>query len=120
MSRPMPVNLFTPKQEKNWNEKITESDSTLSVLILKNEKVYCYPGRDKSKGSLLTIKELGDFLAVQLKDSGAKTILIKPSTASSYRNTVDVLDQMNIHHIPEYRLLPLTGNDRAFIQQLKQ
>jgi len=45
----------------------------------------------------------------------APTVIIKPTELSSYKNLVDVIDEMLICHIGAYTILDLSDGDRYLL-----
>ncbi|MDP4261033.1 MAG: biopolymer transporter ExbD [Bacteroidota bacterium] len=118
-AKPAPFELPMPKQEK-LTEKIRESDSTVTILLAKDDKFYCYHGTDKNAGTMLRLKEIGRFLSVELKKRNDMTVLIKPSAEATYKNTVDILDQMTTNHVRKYKMVQPLDEDMAFIENIKK
>jgi biopolymer transport protein ExbD len=53
-----------------------------------------------------------------LSEKGAPIVIIKPSDGSSYRNLVDVLDEMAICSIGSYAIVDITPYDLGLIKNL--
>jgi biopolymer transport protein ExbD len=81
---------------------VNGSDKLRKVLIAKNEKVAAM----KANGSLTP------------KDN--TTVLIKPDVTSTYKDLVDVLDEMTINDIKVYAVVDITPQDKEFITLTEQ
>lgn len=119
-SKPVTLELNLPKDEKTEGTKTKESDSTITILILENDQSYCYYGKDKLTGQVLALKDIREFLVNELKRRKDFAVIIKPFKGSTYKNSVDVLDEMTINNINKYEMVEPTQEDVAFIQDLKK
>ncbi|RYZ62482.1 MAG: biopolymer transporter ExbD [Chitinophagaceae bacterium] len=139
MSTPNTMRLIMPKDEKD-PEKQTEvkESSTLTILMGKNNNVYYYEGQLKSDGSNFsssTYKEIREVIqnkrtAVmqqgralgQHPDSVDKdfVVVIKPNAEATYKNTVDVLDEMTINGVKRFAIVDISEPDKQAIALTEQ
>lgn len=91
----------------------TPAEKTISLLLGGNDKVFYYHGTaiDQLNETDYSSNGLRQVLMQKQKNVAAAfplkpgiTVLIKPLTSSSYKNIVDVLDEMNINLIKTYVL----------------
>jgi biopolymer transport protein ExbD len=139
MSTPNTMRLIMPKDEKN-PEKQTEvkESGALTILMGKGNQVYYYEGQLKPDGSNFMTSNYTDIRSViqkkkadvmQLgrslgypKDSLDKdlVVVIKPDADATYRNTVDILDEMTINNIMRFALIDITEPEKQAIALTEQ
>ena len=99
----------------------TPAEKTISLLLGGNDKVYYYHGTaiDQLNETDYSANGLRQILMQKQKIAAASfphkpgiTVLIKPLSASSYRNIVDVLDEMQINDIRTYVLQEPTETEK--------
>ena len=104
LSKPLAMDIAKPdKDEKNKDNKLElRASQTMTILLGKNDKVAWYMG--EAGKSVPNIEGFTDVRASLLKNKAevkAKMgkdiiIVIKPSDASTYKNFVDIMDELNI------------------------
>ncbi len=116
---PQPMKLFLPKDSEKEDMPIAlnNSDSILTLLLTAN-KVYYYPGNSVTGKEVSTIsyKAVRDMVGQHKKKYGEKiVVIIKPHQNCTYKNTVDILDEMTINEIKRYALVDLTEEDKMIV-----
>jgi biopolymer transport protein ExbD len=134
MSTPNTMRLIMPKDEKD-PEKQTEvkESSALTILMGKNNNVFYYEGQLEGDGSNFnstTYKDLRKVIqdkrtAVMQQgrslghhpDSLDKdlVVVIKPNSEATYKNTVDVLDEMTINGIKRFAIVDISDAEKQAI-----
>ena len=140
LAKPKTMEINMPYKDPNMTEeqksKVKES-TALTILLSKNHQVYTYEGigSDPTKPPELkpvslakNTKALRDAIldkkkkVEQLVQSGGLgatdriVILIKPDSTSTYKDVVDVFDEMTINDIKVYAKVDITEQDREFIK----
>lgn len=135
MSTPSTMKLFMPKDEKD-KEKQTEikESGALTILLGKNNGVYYYEGQLKDDGSNFetsTFKKIRDVIIDKKKevmDRGKAlgypkdtldkdfVVVIKPNSEATYKNTVDMLDEMTINQVHRFALIDITSDENNLIK----
>jgi biopolymer transport protein ExbD len=141
MSSPKALNLNMPKDTKNEEElnKAKESGA-LTIMLGKNNGVYYYEGQLAPDGSnfktatFATIRDeiinkKKDVIKTHVHDSNCPKIwaenkgdknscldrdfvvVIKPDEDATYRNTVDILDEMTINNVKRYAMIDITPQE---------
>lgn len=115
-SSPTTMKLYMPKGE-NGVSNYQNSNSKLTLVLLKNDMIFGYFGNDINKGSSLEIKEARKIIAqgVQKFTRDSLIVVIKPSTEATYKNSVDILDEMSINKIMRYEMVDLTEKEKEFL-----
>ena len=119
LSSPTTMTLFIPKEsEKDSVDQYSGVKPKLTLILLKDDKVFGYYGDFINGGRSVSLDETDELIAdgwkMYSKDS--LVIVIKPSKAASYKSTVDVLDQMTINHIEKYSMTDLNKQEKEFLK----
>lgn len=135
LSKPQSMNLGLPdKEEKKQKEEPIKVDErrTMTVILGKNNKIKWFmglpdassvPPTDGSYGKngirkalLKYVKEVPQLM--QDKDKGL-IVIIKPTAKSTYRNIVDMLDEMAICNVPTYAIVnDFDGKEKELAAEL--
>ena len=103
LSKPLAMDIAKPdKDEKNDTKLPLKASQTMTILLGKNNKVAWYMG--EAGKSVPTIEGFADVRASLLKNKQKVRetmgkdiiIVIKPSDGSTYKNFVDIMDELNI------------------------
>jgi biopolymer transport protein ExbD len=118
-SKPEPLHLFLPKDTGD-TDNAKANDKTYTILLLKNNKVYIYNGVDMTKEIISTSmsdkKVRSAILDGKKKFGNDFFIIIKPSKEASYKNVVDMLDEMTINDIKRYQLSDISDAEISYTQ----
>ena len=146
MSSPKALNLNMPKDTKKDEElnKAKESGA-LTIMLGKDNAVYFYEGQllpDGSNFKTATFATIRDEIINKKKEviknhvhddncpkiwaenKGDKNscldrdlvVVIKPDQDATYKNTVDILDEMTINNIKRYAMIDITPQEYQVIQ----
>ena len=141
MSSPKALNLNMPKDTKKDEElnKAKESGA-LTIMLGKNNAVFFYEGQlapDGSNFKTATFATIRDEIINKKKDvmknhvhddqcpkiwadnKGDKNscldrdfvVVIKPTDEATYKNTVDMLDEMTINNVKRYAMIDITPEE---------
>lgn len=115
-SSPTVMELKIPK-DRNENTGDGNSGSTLTLILLKNNMVYSYYENDVTNGRKNELKNIRSIIldGVQRFTRDSLVVLIKISKDASYRNTVDILDEMTINGIKKYRMIDLNKTEENLL-----
>lgn len=121
MSQPTALRLFLPKDtEKQEELNKVKNSGVLTVLMNRDNNVYHYEGELLPDGSNFKTSNFKDIRQVILdKKRNTKpedfVVIIKPGPDATYKNTVDMLDEMFIGDVKRYALVDITPQDLQFI-----
>lgn len=111
MSQPTAMRLFLPDDRvtPEQQNKAKESGS-LTILLGKDNHVFYYEGilsPDGSNFKSTNFKGIRDEIINKKRttDSSDLVVIIKPGDESTYRNVVNILDEMQINVIKRYALV---------------
>ena len=141
MSSPKALNLNMPKDTKNEEElnKAKESGA-LTIMLGKDNGVYYYEvqlapdGSNFKTATFATIRDeiinkKKDVMKTHVHDSNCPKIwaenkgdknscldrdfvvVIKPDEDATYKNTVDILDEMTINNVKRYAMIDITPQE---------
>jgi biopolymer transport protein ExbD len=122
ISQPTTMNLFLPKDtDKPEEQNKAKESGALTLLLGANNNVYYYEGQlDPSASNFKssTMKQVRDVI-INKKRSTPKedlVIVIKPSNESTYRDVVDILDEMAINDISRYALVDIADVEGQLVK----
>jgi biopolymer transport protein ExbD len=150
MSSPKALNLNMPKDTKNEEElnKAKESGA-LTVMLGKNNDVYYYEGQllpdgsnfksatfatirqeiiDKKKEVIKTHVHDSNCPKIWAENKGDKNscldrdfvVVIKPDQDATYKNTVDMLDEMTINNVKRYAMVDITPQELEVVKKVEE
>jgi biopolymer transport protein ExbD len=123
LAEPTSMNLAMPKDTKdpNLENKVKESGS-LTLMLGKGNVIYYYFGNDPTKMQTTGYKDVRKVILDKKKSTPADDlyIIIKPDKDATYKDAVDVLDEMTINDIKRYSMVDPTPEEYKLIQQTEQ
>jgi biopolymer transport protein ExbD len=122
MSQPTGMKLNLPKDTDKPEEqnKVKES-GVLTLLLAKNDKVYYYEGTlapDASNFKSSNFKEIRNEILSKKRSTDPKdfVVVIKPDADCTYKNVVDMLDEMLINDVKRYATVEISPVEYQLIQ----
>jgi biopolymer transport protein ExbD len=139
MSKPKTMDLIMPKDTKDEKEQNKVKESTaLTILLGKKDRVYYYEGLAQdpnasanpeffkattfaNKGGIrdVIIKKRDDV--AQLRNAKGEpedvVVIIKADDDATYKDFVDILDEMAINRIQRYATVDISDQDKTWIKQ---
>jgi biopolymer transport protein ExbD len=123
MSQPTAMKLFLPKDTEKPDEqnKLKES-AALTIMPGKSNQVYYYEGLDPSKIQASNFKAIRDEILDKKRRVDPKDfmVIIKPTQDATYKNVVDLLDEMTIDEVKRYALVDITPDEYKFVTLTEQ
>jgi biopolymer transport protein ExbD len=123
LSEPTAMILGMPKDTKDTTQvtKVKESGS-LTLMLGKDNIIYYYYGSDPTKMQTTNYKDVRGIILDKKKTTPAEDlyIIIKPDKDATYKNAVDVLDEMTIDDIGRYSMVDPTPDEYKLIQQTEK
>jgi len=138
MGEPNTMRLTMPKDEKNPEDQTEVKESgALTIMMGANNSVFYYEGQLEADGSNFKSSTYSDIRQVidgkrkevisrHVHDEGCKKIwernggdqkscldkdfvvVIKPHKDATYKNTVDILDEMTINNVQRFAIVDIT------------
>jgi biopolymer transport protein ExbD len=120
-NKPKTMELVLPEKPKPEDAppKVNEKN-VLTILLAKDNKVVWYIGVTNPEPTITDYSKTGIRKVVQEKSAeiGKKfVVLIKPSDSSTYRNVVDILDEMSITNTRSYALVDIDPTDNDLLRE---
>lgn len=113
MSQPTAMKLFLPKdtEKKEEQNKIKESGA-LTILLSKDDGVFYYEGALEPDGANFqstNFKDIRDIIIDKKKRTNPEdfVVVIKPGDEATYKNAVDILDEMTINDVKRYAMVDM-------------
>lgn len=139
LSTPTTMRLIMPKDEKDPDKQTEVKQSgALTILMGKGNGLYYYEGQLEADGSNFKSSTYSDIRKViQDKKKNVKlmgrslgypadsldkdmVVVIKPNSEATYKNTVDILDEMTINNIMRFALIDITPQENDAIKITEQ
>lgn len=134
LSKPQSMTLNMPDKEKERTEEDNDikvdEHRTMTILIGKDDHMEWYMGQfatpvvEPSRieyGKNGIRKELLERIKSVVAKTGDKekglVVIIKPSDKSTYRNLVDILDEMAITKVPTYAIVDITAEEIELLER---
>jgi len=117
MSSPAAMQLYMPKDTDNKEEQNKAKESgALTILLGKGDQVYYYEGQllpDASNFKSTNFKGIRDIIINKKRTTPPDdlVVVLKPNDEASYKNTVDILDEMTINDIKRFALVDITPQE---------
>lgn len=121
MSQPAALRLFLPKDtEKPEDQNKVKNSGVLTIMMNQSNNVFYYEGElmpDGSNFKSTNFKEVRNVILDKKKNTRPDdfVVIIKPGPEATYKNTVDMLDEMAISDVKRYALVDITSQDLQFI-----
>jgi biopolymer transport protein ExbD len=114
LAQPTAMKLFLPKDDvKDEDLNKAKASGALTLLLSKDRIVYYYGGILETNGSNFkasNFSQVRQVLLDKIKSTDAKdlVIVIKPNANSTFRDAVDILDEMTINVVKRYALVDIS------------
>jgi biopolymer transport protein ExbD len=122
MSQPTAMKLNLPKDTDNPEDQTKAKESAVLTLLLgKDNNVFYYEGQlDPAGANFRTsnFKEIRGIIIDKKRRTDEKdfVIILKPNEESTYRNVIDILDEMSINVVKRYALVDISDGENLLIK----
>ena len=118
VSSPATMPLTFSKESETSVDKYRGVKTKLTLILLKEDKVFGYYGGFIEEGRSVSLDETGTLIAEGWKmfSKDSLVVVIKPTEQASYKATVDILDQMTVNHIEKYSMTGLNKEEKDFLK----
>ncbi|MBN9298866.1 MAG: biopolymer transporter ExbD [Filimonas sp.] len=122
MSQPTAMKLALPKDtDKPEEQNKAKESGALTIILGKDNSVFYYEGillPDGSNFKSSNFKEIRDVI-IRKKQSTPDAdfvVVIKPNEESTYKNVIDILDEMAINVVKRYALVDIADSENALVK----
>jgi biopolymer transport protein ExbD len=145
MSTPSTMKLFMPKDDNKEEDKTEVKESgALTIMMGKDNNIFYYEGQlapDGANFKSSTYKDIREIILnkkksviaahrhdtscekIWEKNNGDRNsckdkdlvVVIKPNDEATYKNSVDILDEMAINDIKRFALIDITPQENQFV-----
>ncbi len=119
MSQPTTMNLSMPKDTTDPGKFMDVPESGALTFVLANsEQLGYYFGIDPQSMTTITYDDVRSIILAKKKATPADKLflIIKPGRDASWKNTVEVLDEMQINDIARYAMVDARPDEIALIK----
>lgn len=128
MSKPTAMNMNEPKDDPNNQLKVKNSGA-MTILLGKNDQVYYYMGElsaedASSQFKSSSFKDIRDIILKKKKETpiGDLMYIIKADKESTFKNAIDILDEMSISAVPpgHYAEVDISETEAMLVKQTEE
>ncbi len=119
MSQPTAMNLFMPKDvDKPEEQNKVKESGAFTIMLGKEDVVFYYEGLDPTKIQTATFKTIRDEIIRKKQNTNPEdlVVIIKPTADATYKNTVDILDEMTINEIKRYAMVDISETEYQLVK----
>lgn len=116
---PTAMKLYLPKDvDKPEEQNKVKETGAFTILLGGNDNVFYYEGLDPTQLKATNFKGIRDEILRKKKSTNPEDLvmIIKPSEEATYKNTVDILDEMTIAEIKRYAMVDITADEFALVK----
>ncbi len=122
MSQPTAMKLFLPKDtDKPEEQNKAKESGALTLLLGDKSNVYYYEGQldpTASNFKSSTMKQIRDEIISKKRSTSVDdlVIVIKPGPDATYKDVVDILDEMTINDIKRYAMVDISDVEAQLVK----
>jgi len=123
MSQPTAMKLFLPKDvDKPEEQNKVKASAVLTIMLGKNDQIYYYEGDDPTKVQTSNFKAVRDVILDKKRRTDPKdfVVVLKPTQDATYKNTVNILDEMTIDEVKRFALVDISDPEYKIVQATEQ
>ena len=116
---PTAMKLYLPKDvDKPEEQNKVKESGAFTILLGANDNVYYYEGLDPTQLKATNFKGIRDEILRKKKSTNPEDLvmIIKPSEEATYKNTVDILDEMTIAEIKRYAMVDISPDEYSLVK----
>jgi len=123
VSQPTAMKLFLPKDvDKPEEQNKVKASAVLTIMLGKNDQIYYYEGDDPTKLQPSNYKGIRDVVLDKKRRTDPKdfVVVLKPTQDATYRNAVNILDEMTIDEVKRFALVDISPDEYKLVQATEQ
>jgi len=122
LSQPTALKLNLPKDtDKPEEQTKTKASGALTIMLGKDRNVFYYEGELAPNGTNFkssNFKDIRDIILSKKRSTKPEDfmVVIKPSDESTYKDFVDILDEMKINVVDRYALVDISPAEDQLVK----
>lgn len=119
VAQPTAMKLFLPKDvDRPEDQNKVKESGAFTILLGKQDQVYYYEGLDPSMIKATNFKGIREEILRKKKSTNPEDLvmILKPSEDATYKNTVDILDEMTIAEIKRYAMVDISAGEYELVK----
>lgn len=119
MAQPTAMTLYLPKDvDKPEEQNKVKETGAFTILLGGNDHIFYYEGLDPTQLKASSFKKIRDEIIRKKQSTNPEDLvmIIKPSEEASYKNTVDILDEMTINEIKRYAMVDISPQEYELVK----
>lgn len=119
VAQPTAMKLFLPKDvDKPEEQNKVKESGAFTIMLGKADQIYYYEGLDPTKIQATTFKGIREQILLKKKSTPVDDLvmIIKPTADATYKNTVDILDEMTIAEIKRYAMVDISPQEYELVK----
>lgn len=124
LAKPQTMEINMPvKPKTNEEQSELKASNAFTILLGDEDKVFYYKGLNDGKNPVDLVQtdwSKNGIRKIVLESTRANpnlVVLIKPDETSTYKNVVDVLDEMTITSTKKYAIVPMDNADATLLTE---
>jgi biopolymer transport protein ExbD len=121
LSRPTALAMKLPKDVPDSIRQKQPASGALTVLLTGNDRVFYYEGNDLRTTQLTSLTGIRSvILAKKIKTNPSDfMVIVKPGRDASFRNIIQILDEMNISAVKKYALVEISTAEKSWMSKIE-
>jgi biopolymer transport protein ExbD len=119
VAQPTAMKLFLPKDvDKPEEQNKVKESGAFTIMLGKADQIYYYEGLDPTKIQATSFKGIREQILTKKKTTPVDDLvmIIKPTADATYKNTVDILDEMTIAEIKRYAMVDISPQEYELVK----
>ncbi|MGB4770863.1 MAG: biopolymer transporter ExbD [Chitinophagaceae bacterium] len=119
VASPTAMKFYLPKDvDKPEEQNKVKESGAFTIMLGKQDQVYYYEGLDPTQVKATNFKGIRDEILRKKKSTNPEDLvmIIKPSEDATYKNTVDMLDEMAIAEIKRYAMVDISPTEYEILK----
>ena len=124
LAKPQTMEINMPVKPKNEEEQSPlKASNAMTILLGDQDKIFYYRGLNDGKNPVDLIQSdwskngIRKVVLEATRENPKLVVLIKPDETSTYKNVVDVLDEMTITSTKKYAIVEMDNADATLLTQ---
>lgn len=119
VAQPTAMKLFLPKDvDKPEEQNKVKESGAFTIMLGKSDQIYYYEGLDPTLIQSTTFKGIRELILNKKKSTPVEDLvmILKPTPDATYKNTVDILDEMTIAEIKRYAMVDISPQEYELVK----